>query len=71
MDMDSIWSREPSTKAKNPRMMSLLIPACETSGFDLQLLRLGTFPFGDMLGFTVAFSILSHYLRLGRHTLQL
>ena len=68
MNLYDIWSREPSTTANNLRMMSLLISTCETSGFDPQLLRLGPFLFEYLLGFTVAFSMLSHYLQLGRHS---
>ena len=50
----------------NLRIMRLLISTCETSGFDTQLPILGPFPYEYVLGFTVDFSMLSHYLRLGR-----
>ena len=66
MNPDVIFSIKPSTTAKNIRIMILLISTCESSGFDPQLPRLGTFTFEYMLGFTVEFSMLSNYLRLGR-----
>ena len=62
MNLDAIWSRETITMAKNLRMMSLLISACETSGFDSQLPILGPFPFEDVLGFKLLFSMLIHYM---------
>ena len=61
MDMDYIWSIEPTTTASNIIMMSILISTCETSGFDPQLLRLGPFLFEDVLGFAVSFSMLIHF----------
>ena len=60
MNLDVIWSREPSTMENNLRMMSLLISTCETSGFDPQLPRLGLFTFEYVLEFTEEFSMLRH-----------
>ena len=48
MNLDAIWSREPSTMTNNLRMMILLISTSETSGFDPQFPRLGPFPFEDV-----------------------
>ena len=67
MNLDAIWSIEPIDMEKNLMMMSLLISTCETVGFDTQLPTLGIFTFEDVVGFTVAFSMLSHYIRNGRH----
>ena len=60
MNMDTIWSIEPSTTYNNLKMISLLISTCETSGFDPQLPRLGPFSFEDVLGFTVEFIMFIH-----------
>lgn len=68
MNLDLIWSREPSTILKNASSLSMLISTCETSGFDPHLPKLGPFPFEDKMGFTVAFSMLRHSLRPGRHS---
>ena len=67
MNLDVIWSREPSTMENNLRMMSLLISTCETSGFDPQFPRLVPFPFEYVSDFTVAFSMLIHSILPGIH----
>ena len=61
MNIDSIWSREPSTIEKNISSLSRLILTCESSGFEPQLPKLGPFPVADNSGFAVAFSMLVHY----------
>ena len=68
MNLDSIWSREPSTIAKNTQGLARLIRTCEGSGFAPELPRLGPFPVKDASGFCVAFSMLIHSRQAGRHT---
>lgn len=68
MNLDSIWSREPSTIEKNMRTLANLISTCETSGFDPQLPSLGPFPLKDNMGFGVAFSMLCQSRREGKHS---
>ena len=67
MNLDAIWSREPSTITKNIGYMNTLITTCESSGFEPQLPRLGPFPSDDVQGFAVAFSMLVQSTRPGRH----
>ena len=68
MNLDSIWSREPSTISKNINSLSRLIRTCVGSGFEPQLPKLGPFPVKDESGFCVAFSMLMHSRNPGRHT---
>ncbi len=68
MNLDSIWSREPSTIEKNMRTLANLISTCESSGFDPQLPSLGSFPLEDNMGFGVAFSMLCQSRREGKHS---
>jgi hypothetical protein len=68
MNLDSIWSREPSTISKNAQSLARLIRTCEGSGFCPELPKLGPFQVKDKSGFCVAFSMLIHSLRAGRHT---
>ena len=68
MNLDSIWSREPSTISNNVNSLNRLISTCVGSGFDPQLPKLGPFPLADESGFCVAFSMLIHSRRAGRHT---
>ena len=68
MNLDAIWSKEPSTMVTNPRMISLLISTCETSGFDPYFPILGPFSFEDLLGFIVAFIMLIHSLLPSRQS---
>jgi hypothetical protein len=68
MNLDALWSREPSTIANNMRTLATLIATCEGSGFEPQIPNLGPFPIEDKLGYSVAFSMLKHSLRPGRHS---
>jgi hypothetical protein len=68
MNLDAIWAREPSTIKANLRVLNRLIVTCESSGFQPQLPALGPFPAQDDLGYTVAFSMLMHSLRPGKHS---
>jgi hypothetical protein len=68
MNLDLIWSREPSTFLKNAGSLSMLISTCESSGFDPELPHLGPSPLSDKSGLAVAFSMLRHSLKPGRHS---
>ena len=68
MNLDVIWSREPSTISKNISYLNNLIVTCEGSGFTPQLPSLGPFPLKDEVGIAVAFSMLLHSTRPGRHS---
>jgi hypothetical protein len=68
MNLDAMWSREPSTIEKNMRTLSNLISTCESSGFHPQLPSLGPFPAKDSCGFGVAFSMLCQSRRSGKHS---
>ena len=68
MNLDAIWAREPSTTANNMRQINNIIATCEAAGFDAKLPPLGPLPFEDVLGFTVAFTMLTHSLRTGRNS---
>jgi hypothetical protein len=68
MNLDSIWSREPSTISNNVNSLNRLISTCIGSGFEPQLPALGPFPLADESGFCVAFSMLIHSRKAGRHT---
>ena len=68
MNLDSIWSREPSTIRANMGHLANLITTCEASGFTPQLPRLGPFPIKDNVGYCVAFSMLVQSRRPGRHS---
>ena len=67
MNLDSIWSREPSTIQNNRRNLAKIIKNCEGRGFEPQLPQLGPCPFEDTMGFSVAFSMLIHSRHKGRH----
>jgi hypothetical protein len=68
LNLDSIWSREPSTIKNNVRSLGRLITTCEGSGFSPELPKLGPFPTKDESGVCVAFSMLIHSKRAGSHT---
>ena len=68
LNLDSIWSREPSTIKNNMRSLNKLISTCEGSGFDPELPKLGPFPVKDELGLCVAFSMLIHSRNPGNHS---
>jgi hypothetical protein len=68
LNLDSIWSREPSTIKNNMRSLNKLISTCEGSGFDPELPKLGPFPVGDQLGICVAFSMILHSKNPGNHS---
>jgi hypothetical protein len=68
MNLDSIWAREPSTTLNNMRTLGKLISTCEGSGFSPELPSLGPYPLSDDLGYCVAFSMLIHSRKPGKHT---
>ena len=68
MNLDAIWAREPSTTANNMRQINNIIVTCEAAGFEAKLPALGPLPLEDVLGFTVAFTMLTHSLRTGRNS---
>ena len=68
MNLDSIWSREPSTIQNNRRNLAKIIKNCEARGFEPQLPALGPCPFEDTMGFSVAFSMLLQSRQKGRHS---
>lgn len=67
MNLDLIWSREPSTVEKNLWNINNIIATCEASGFEPTLPPLGPLPFDDMYGWTVAFTMILHSTRKGRN----
>ena len=68
MNLDAIWSREPSTTLQNLRTLAKLISTCESNGFEPDLPSLGPFPLKDDLGYCVAFSMLVHSRKPGKHS---
>ena len=68
LNLDAIWSREPSTIASNLRSLSKLISTCEVAGMDPNLPSLGPLPFVDNFGYCVAFSMLVHSRQPGKHS---
>ena len=67
MNLDIIWSREPSTIAKNLWNINNVIATCEASGFTATLPALGPLPFEDIYGWSVAFTMIIHSTRGGRN----
>ena len=68
MNLDVLWSREPSTIKANMRSVAKLISSCESAGFKPELPSLGPLPFEDKYGFCVAFGMLMHSRQKGRHS---
>jgi hypothetical protein len=68
MNLDAIWSREPSTIDKNISSLSRLVSTCEMSGFTPQLPKMGLYPSKDCFGYGLAFSMLMHSRNPGRHS---
>ena len=67
MNLDAIWSREPSTIQNNLRNLSKIINFAELHGMEPQLPRLGPWSLKDNLGYCLAFSMLEHSKSSGRH----
>lgn len=67
LNLDALWSREPTTIASNLRSLSKLISTCEVAGMKPNLPPLGPIPFEDKFGYFVAFSMLVHSKQPGRH----
>ena len=68
INLDAMWSREPSTIANNSRNLSKLIRQCEQAGIDPQLPSLGPWPIEDVMGYGLAFSMIVHSWSSGRHS---
>jgi hypothetical protein len=68
INLDVIWSREPSTVAANMRSLAKLIAMCESSGITPQLPPLGPLSFEDSSGFCIAFGMIRHSMQPGRHS---
>ena len=69
MNLDLVWSGEPSTILNNrSRNISKIISNCNAFGFDPQLPQLGPCPLKDSMGFGVFFSMLVHSRRPGKHS---
>ena len=67
MNLDAIWSREPTTISAK-RSLAKLITTCEVAGIAPNLPPLGPMPFEDKFGYCVAFSMLVHSRQPGRHS---
>ena len=67
MNLDLIWSREPSTISKNLWNLNNIIVTCEAAGFEPQLPPLGPLPYEDKFGWAVAFTMILHSTRKGRN----
>ena len=67
MNLDAIWSREPSTITNNLRNLTKMIRFCETHGLEPQLPQLGPWELKDTLGYCLAFSMLEHSKSSGKH----
>ena len=67
INLDVLWSREPSTIKGNMRVLSKCIATCESSGMKPNLPMLGPMPFKDNFGFVMAHSMVLHSLNPGRH----
>ena len=68
MNLDAIWSREPSTIQNNLRNLSKMIRFCEGHGMEPQLPKLGPWGLKDTLGYCLAFSMLEHSKSSGKHS---
>ena len=68
MNLDLIWSREPSTIKKNLSHLNQVISIAEASGMTPTLTCPGPFPFEDVYGWTIAFTMLVKSLQPGRHS---
>ena len=68
LNLDSIWSREPSTIKNSIRNMEILITTYEGSGFEPELPKLGLFPVKDNLGMCVVFSMIFHSKNVGNNS---
>jgi hypothetical protein len=68
MNLDLIWSREPSTILANMRSLGKMISCCEASGFLPQLPAIGPLPFEDVFGISLAYGMLVHSRQKGRHS---
>ena len=67
MNLDLIWSREPTTIHKNMLHLNNIISICESAGFTPTLTCPGPYPIEDKWGWSVAFAMLVKSLRPGRH----
>ena len=67
MNLDAIWSREPSTISHNLRSLKMIIENCEKRGCNPKLPPLGPHPLEDVYGFTIAYSMLIQSRRKGKH----
>ena len=65
--LDDMWAREPSTNENNLRRIVKLISTCEVAGIQPNMPTLGPFQFEDNFGYFIAFSMLIHSMRYGRH----
>ena len=70
LNLDAIWSREPSTIDHNRRTISAMVNNCIKRGCNPKLPPLGPFPIEDVFGFTVAFSMLIQSRNKGRHSVS-
>ena len=68
LNLDAIWSREPSTIKANLRSLAKLISTCETAGIKPNIPLLGPLPFKDNFGYFIAFSMLVHSRNPGKHS---
>jgi hypothetical protein len=68
MNLDLMWSREPSTILGNMRSLGKLIACCESAGFSPDLPALGPLPFKDKFGICIAYGMLVHSRQKGRHS---
>ena len=62
-----MWSREPTTITANLNTQAKLISTCEMAGLKPNLPKLGPLPCVDEFGYFVAFSMLLHSTKPGRH----
>lgn len=68
MNLDALWSREPTTITANLWSLAKLITTCEVAGIEPNIPCMGPMPFEDKFGYFVAFSMLVHSRQPGRHS---
>ena len=68
MNLDLIWSREPTTVYKSMINLNNIITICELVGVISSLSPPGPYPFEDNWGWMVAFAMLVKSLRPGHHS---
>ena len=68
VNLDVMWSREPSTVSSTLGTLSRAKRDSEDLGFSAQVIRLGPWPIADTCGFQVAIEMLRHSQKKGKNS---